>query len=137
MMVLLLSNANLEISIATDRQERPQAKSQVKPNKQNDELAEFLSRCKLLISNDSGPVHVAVAMLTPVVDIFGRGDPGLSFKRWGPLGDHDIVLHKDVGCEVCQAHNCRLNFACIKKITVEEVVSSAEKILGPPEENPS
>lgn len=95
------------------------------------ELAEFLSRCKLLISNDSGPVHVAVAMLTPVVDIFGRGDPGLSYKRWGPLGDHDIVLHKDVGCEVCQAHNCRLNFACIKRITVEEVVSAAEKILGP------
>ncbi len=94
------------------------------------ELAEFLSRCKLLISNDSGPVHVAVSVGTPVVAIFGRSDAGLSPKRWGPLGEKDIVLHKYVGCEKCLAHNCDKDFECLKAITVDEVFEAAEKILN-------
>jgi lipopolysaccharide heptosyltransferase II len=94
------------------------------------ELAELLSRCKLFISNDSGPVHVSVAVDTPVVAIFGRKSPGLSPRRWGPLGDRDTVLHKDVGCEICLAHNCDKNFACLKAITVDETFEAASKILG-------
>ena len=94
------------------------------------ELAEFLSRCRLLISNDSGPVHVSVAVNTPVVVIFGRKDPGLSAKRWGPLGEKDIVLHKDPGCEVCLAHNCTKDFACLKAVTPEEVITAAESLLN-------
>jgi heptosyltransferase-2 len=97
------------------------------------ELAELLSRCRLFISNDSGPVHVAVAVGTPVIAIFGRKDPGLSPVRWGPLGDRDIVLHKDVGCETCLAHNCEIDFACLKAVTVDEVTMAAEKILGKPQ----
>ncbi len=93
------------------------------------ELAEFLSRCKLLISNDSGPVHVAVSVGTPVVAIFGRSDPGLSPKRWGPLGKDDIILHKDVGCDECLAHNCVKDFACLKAITAGEVIEAAGKAL--------
>ncbi len=93
------------------------------------ELAELLSRCRLFISNDSGPVHVAVAVGTPVIAIFGRKDPGLSPKRWGPLGEKDVVLHKDVGCEICLAHLCEKDFACLKAITVEEVVEAAGGIL--------
>ena len=94
------------------------------------ELAEFLSRCRLFISNDSGPVHVAVAVGTPVVVIFGRQEAGLSPRRWGPLGDKDKVLHKEVGCHVCLAHNCDKDFKCLKAVTAAEVVESAEKILG-------
>ena len=93
------------------------------------ELAEFLSRCRLLISNDSGPVHVAVSVGTPVVAIFGRSDKGLSPKRWGPLGEKDIALYKYVGCEKCLAHNCDRDFECLKAITVDEVLSSVQKIL--------
>ena len=94
------------------------------------ELAELLSRCRLFISNDSGPVHIAVAAGTPVVAIFGRKDPGLSPARWRPLGDRDAVLHKDVGCDTCLAHNCKIDFACLKAITADDVVRAAEKILG-------
>lgn len=96
------------------------------------ELAELLSRCRLFISNDSGPVHVSVAVKTPVVVIFGRKDPGLSPRRWKPLGDKDTVLHKDIGCETCLAHNCEIDFACLKAISAEEVVAAAEKVLGRP-----
>jgi len=94
------------------------------------ELASVLKRAKLFISNDSGPVHIACALGTPVVAIFGRSDQGLSPKRWGPSGKRDIVLHKNAGCVVCLAHNCVKDFLCLDAITVEDVVSAAAKILG-------
>lgn len=93
------------------------------------ELAEFLSRCDVFISNDSGPVHVSAAVGTPVVCIFGRNDPGLSSARWGPLGEKDIVLHKDTGCTECLAHNCVKEFACLRAISVDEVIAAVSKIL--------
>jgi heptosyltransferase II len=93
------------------------------------QLASFLKRCNLFISNDSGPVHLSCAVGTPVVAIFGRNESGLSPTRWGPVGKKNIVLHKDVGCPVCLAHNCRKGFACLLAITEEEVLAAAEKLL--------
>ena len=93
------------------------------------ELASVLRRVKLFISNDSGPVHIACAVKTPVIAIFGRHDRGLSPKRWGPTGAHDIVLHKDVGCHECLAHNCAKGFKCLEAVTVEDVLAAADKIL--------
>jgi heptosyltransferase-2 len=89
----------------------------------------LIKRAALLISSDSGPVHLAVALQTPVVAIFGRNQPGLSPRRWGPLGERDITLHKDVGCQVCLAHDCRLGFRCLIAITPDEVVEAAGKVL--------
>ncbi len=93
------------------------------------QLASVLKRCSLFISNDSGPVHIASAVGTPVISIFGRKQAGLSPKRWGPLGKHDKFLHKDVGCIQCLAHNCQKEFACLKSITVDDVISAAQLIL--------
>lgn len=93
------------------------------------ELASLLKRCSLFISNDSGPVHIAVAVKTPVIAIFGRNEQGLSPTRWRPVGKQDIVLHKEVGCEFCLAHNCRIGFKCLKAITPEEVIEAAKKVL--------
>jgi heptosyltransferase-2 len=45
-----------------------------------------LKRCDVLISSDSGPVHIAAAFGTPVVSIFTRNQPGINPERWGPLG---------------------------------------------------
>ncbi|OGX16436.1 MAG: lipopolysaccharide heptosyltransferase II [Omnitrophica WOR_2 bacterium RBG_13_41_10] len=93
------------------------------------QLASVLKRCRLFISNDSGPVHIASAVGTPVISIFGRNQKGLSPKRWGPVGKKDRVLHKEVGCIYCLAHNCVKEFACLKAITVEDVVNVADSIL--------
>lgn len=93
------------------------------------QLASVLKRCKLFISTDSGPMHIASALGVPVVTIFGRKQPGLSPKRWGPLGKSDKYLHKDVGCVQCLAHNCTKEFACLKATTVDDVVSAAVSIL--------
>jgi len=93
------------------------------------EMAGVLKRSKLFISNDSGPVHVACAVGTPVIAIFGRSDRGLSPRRWGPSNKGDVVIHKNVGCLECLAHNCAVGFKCLKAITVDEVVKAAEELL--------
>lgn len=94
------------------------------------ELACLFKRCGLLISNDSGPVHIAVAVGTPVISIFGRNQAGLSPSRWGPVGPFDAVLHKPPSsCEPCLAHDCKKGFQCLSSISVEEVIDCAEKIL--------
>ena len=92
-------------------------------------LASILKRSPLFISNDTGPVHIAAAMKTPSVVIFGRKQPGLSPRRWRPWGEEHIILHKDVGCQECLAHNCRKDFQCLKAVSAEEVFKAAKKIL--------
>jgi len=89
------------------------------------QLASILKRCNLFISNDSGPVHIAASVGVPVISIFGRNQKGLSPKRWGPTGKKDKVLHKEIGCIECLAHNCTKEFACLKAISVDEVVNIA------------
>ena len=93
------------------------------------DIVSILRRSKLLISNDSGPVHISCAVGTPVISIFGRNDRGLSPERWGPVGSRDIALHKDVGCEICLAHNCKLGFKCLDMISVADVLLAGERIL--------
>jgi len=93
------------------------------------QLASLLRRAAIFISNDSGPVHVASAVGTPVVSIFGRSQPGLSPRRWGPTSPKARVLHKSVGCIDCLAHNCKKQFACLAAITVDDVVDAAAWLL--------
>jgi heptosyltransferase-2 len=92
-------------------------------------LGWLLKEAKVLVSNDSGPVHVARAVGTPVISIFGRNQAGLSPKRWGPLGEGGRVIHKEVACPVCLAHDCRINFLCLDVVSVEEVFSEAARLL--------
>ena len=93
------------------------------------DLGALFKKASLFISNDSGPVHIACAIGTPVISIFARNEKGLSPERWGPLGDKSVALHKDVGCVECLAHNCNKGFLCIRSVTVEEVVEKASELL--------
>ena len=93
-------------------------------------LAALFKRAALFISNDSGPVHIACAVGTAVISIFGRNEKGLSPVRWRPLGARAAILHKDVGCAECLAHNCKKDFLCLKSVTVEEVLEKASKLLS-------
>ena len=93
------------------------------------ETAALLKRARLLVSNDSGPVHIACAVGTPAVSIFGRWGGGLSPVRWGPTGRGSIALHHDIGCRPCLAHHCTIGFKCLEAVTVEEVVSAAEYLM--------
>ena len=96
------------------------------------QLGAFLKRCSLLISNDSGPVHLAAAVGTPVIAIFGRNIKGVSPKRWGPWGKNHVIFHKDPGCNPCLDRNCPYNFKCLTDITPQQVYQAAERIFRQP-----
>lgn len=91
------------------------------------ELAELYARCSVVISNDSGPMHVAAAVGTPVVAIFGPTDPSLS----GPYGKKHVVLRSDLPCSPCRKPKCsrKARGACMSLITVEQVLAAAEPFL--------
>lgn len=83
------------------------------------QLAELLKRCAVLVSNDSGPVHIAAAVNTRTLTIFGRNKSDLGPVRWRALGAGHEVIQKDVGCAVCLAHRCTIDFECLKAVTVD------------------
>lgn len=95
-------------------------------------LSCLIRKAALLVSNDSGPVHLASAAGTPVVSIFGRNQPGLSPVRWRPLGGKSRYLWKDIGCRPCLAHHCRIQFLCLDVISVEDVLEAAESAASLP-----
>ncbi|MCK4249770.1 MAG: glycosyltransferase family 9 protein [Candidatus Omnitrophica bacterium] len=92
-------------------------------------LAWLFKKSKLLVSNDSGPVHIAAAVGTPVISIFGRNLAGLGPARWAPLGNNNIILHNPNNCVPCRAHNCPNNFACLEAVTVDDVLKAVGEIL--------
>lgn len=93
------------------------------------ELAALFKKADLVISNDSGPVHIAAAVGCPVISIFGRNQKGLSPVRWRPLGAKSLAIHKDVGCKKCLAHDCEKGFLCLKSISAQEVFEKAKNFL--------
>ncbi len=93
--------------------------------------AELLRRCSVLISNDSASMHLAVAMRTPVVAIFGATVPEFGFY---PYGEHDIVVEtKGLWCRPCSIHGgkrCPIRtFDCMVNISSQMVYSKVEEIL--------
>lgn len=90
------------------------------------ELAYLLSLCKLLITNDSAPVHIASAVGLPAVAIFGPTD----HRKYGPLFAESIVIRKALRCSPCEKALCRFDLECMKKITADEVFNAAKKILS-------
>ncbi len=93
------------------------------------ETAALIKRAHLLISNDTGPVHMASALGTAVVVIFGRKDPGLSPVVWGPIGENTIVLHA-YNCpyhELAQEHRaiCEMDEEVMRKVLGSDVSLSA------------
>lgn len=91
------------------------------------ELAWILKGSEFVLSNDSGPAHMASAVKTPVISIFGRSLPGLGPRRWHPLGSKSWYLQKDVGCEVCLADLCQIEFKCLTELKPADVIQLIEK----------
>lgn len=89
------------------------------------ELAAILKRSSLLITNDSAPMHIAWAVNTPVVAVFGPTD----YAKYGPRGAHDIIIRKELACSPCQAALCIKDNECLKDITPDEVFKAVRKIF--------
>ena len=90
------------------------------------ELMAMLKLCRVLLTNDSGPMHVAAALGTPVVAPFGSTSPELTGP--GLPGDpRHRLLKSDAPCSPCFLRECPIDFRCMKEIGVDEVV---EKVKG-------
>ena len=89
------------------------------------ELAGLLSRCALLLTNDTGTMHLASALGIPCVALFGPTDP----RRTGPLGSGHQVLHDPPACSPCRYRNCPIDHRCMQGLDVERVVAAAEALL--------
>jgi len=91
-----------------------------------DELAALISQCNLFITNDSGSMHISVAVKTPVIGIFGSTSP--TWTR--PLGHKDLIVKKDIACSPCFKRVCKYGtYECLKSITVDDVLREVEKII--------
>lgn len=84
------------------------------------ELIERLATCRLLLSNDTGTMHLAAALGVPTVALFGSTEPRLT----GPLGPGHRVVRHQVECSPCFLRECPLDFRCMKAIEVGEVVAA-------------
>jgi heptosyltransferase-2 len=94
--------------------------------------AALLARAAVLVTNDSAPLHLATAVGTPVVAVFGPTVPGFGF---GPRGPRDrVVEHPSLACRPCSAHGpqvCPLgHHRCMREISVEAVAAAVEAVTG-------
>lgn len=89
------------------------------------ELIAFIEACTVFLTNDSGPMHVASALGTPLVALFGS----TSDIRTGPYGGGEVI-HKRAPCSPCYQRVCPIDFRCMKEISVDEVYARLRKLLG-------
>lgn len=89
-------------------------------------LREFIALtklCKVFVTNDSGPMHIAAALKTPLVALFGStSDVATGPYQWGE------VIHKRVSCSPCFKRVCPTDFKCMKAITIDEVYQTVLKL---------
>jgi ADP-heptose:LPS heptosyltransferase len=107
------------------------------------QLIALLRKSSLLVTNDSAPMHIAVNLKIPILAIFGPTDA----KKYGPRGERDVVIRRDLPCSPCEKAQCRFtpleisstnrrtkfltgfNHECMELITSEEVFVKAKEIL--------
>lgn len=89
------------------------------------EAIALISKCSLFISNDSGLMHIAGALNIPTVAIFGSTNP----LTTSPVGDHSLVIRKDVACSPCLKVTCPTDFRCMNLIDVNDVYNAAALML--------
>ncbi|MGO8765426.1 MAG: lipopolysaccharide heptosyltransferase II [Limisphaerales bacterium] len=85
------------------------------------ELMAVLKLCRVLLTNDTGPMHLAAALGTPVVAIFGSTSPELTGPIWS---DRARIVRADAACSPCFLRECPIDFRCMKQISVEQVVET-------------
>jgi lipopolysaccharide heptosyltransferase II len=91
------------------------------------QLVALCRRARLFVGCDTGPMHVAAAVGTPVVALFGPADP----RRTGPWGTGHVVLREPPPCAPCNRKTCNQpRHACMEDLTVERVVEAVRGRLG-------
>jgi ADP-heptose:LPS heptosyltransferase len=88
-------------------------------------LGAVIRRLAVLVTNDSGPAHIAYALGAPTVTIFG----GTSPSEWGPpCGPHRVVAHH-VPCCPCELASCPIGYLCLEHVRTEMVLEAVDEVL--------
>ncbi|MFN2383885.1 MAG: glycosyltransferase family 9 protein [Gemmatimonadota bacterium] len=90
-------------------------------------LAACFQRLDLLVTNDTGPMHLAAAVGTPILDLCGAADARVT----GPRGTASRVLVHPIHCRPCVKNTCAYNLGCMRGLAVERVRSEAQAALRP------
>lgn len=90
------------------------------------DLAAAIAHCSVIVTNDSGPLHLAAALAVPSVSIFGPTDPGRTV-----IPGASRVLRKPFACQPCYARECPLqHHRCMSEISVDEVYAAAIELFA-------
>ena len=90
------------------------------------DLVALAKRAAIMVSGDTGPTHIAAALGTPIVGIYGPTRP----VRNGPMSPLDVVVSRDSVCRCHHLRRCRLDRMCLLDIEVAEVLGAVEQRLG-------
>jgi heptosyltransferase II len=90
-----------------------------------EQLIDELRRCHLLLTNDTGTMHLASLLGIPTVAVFGSTDPRLT----APVGKDHVVLRHQVECSPCFLRECPIDFRCMKAVRIEEVTETVLSVL--------
>ncbi len=93
------------------------------------QLIALLRQCRMLISNDTGPVHIAAALKKPVVSIFTRDEPGINPERWRPLGSTVKVVITPVKGMISNYKAKAIDYSYLNAIPVESVWEAVDALL--------
>jgi heptosyltransferase-2 len=89
------------------------------------ELTGVLSELRLLLTNDSGPMHLAAALGTKLVAVFGS----TNWRETAPFTTRARLVREDVECSPCKLRECPIDHRCMTRVTVERVTAEAEGLL--------
>jgi heptosyltransferase II len=89
-------------------------------------LIGVLSESSLMITNDSGPMHMAAALGVPTVAVFGSTDEQVT----APYGAHTRIVKRAVECSPCLLRECPIDHRCMTGVTVEDVCRAARELVG-------
>ena len=89
------------------------------------QLLALMARCRFMVTNDSGSMHLAAALGVPLVAIFGSTDERVT----GPMGTRVRIVKRDVACSPCGRRVCPIDFRCMRDISVEEVFRASLEVV--------
>ena len=89
-------------------------------------LGAVIAHLTVLVTNDSGPAHMAYALGTPTVTVFGAGNPATN----GPLQRGPFrALAYEVSCRPCGYSTCPIGYVCLEGVTVRQVVETSQEVM--------
>ena len=89
----------------------------------------LIQQADLTITNNTGPMHMAAALGTPVIALFALTNPP---EQWGPWRVPHRMLYRDVPCRLCYSRICPIDHECLVGVPPSEVAATAAEMLGLP-----